>query len=620
LHDAEYYKKLGFKCGLEIHQRLATERKLFCSCSAAMRPDRIIGKVERRQRAVAGELGAIDRSTSFESNKGRGFVYNVFERSSCLVDLDEEPPHRINMEAVEAGLRLSSSFNVKIPDEIEPMRKEVVDGSDPSAFQRSMMIAHDGSMEVDGKRIRISSVFLEEESSGIESSNPESVVYNTDRLGVPLIEVDTDPDITSPKQAKEVALRIGMLLRLTGKKNGGFAKSEVQRGIGTIRQDVNVSIEGGTRVEVKGLQQIDGIDLIIENEVERQVRLLEIKKKLVEKKASVGEAKDLAKILKNSKAKMIKEALKNGNSVMGVGLYGFGGIVGHELGADRRLGSEISDYAKMSGVRGIIHSDEELSKYGFGEAEIEEIRGEFGLGKDDAFMLVTAQREMCERAIGYAIGRAKMAMAEVPPETRAVVDAEKGTTRFMRPLPGGSRMYPETDAEPIVVTREYYNGIVENTVYMDERVAMIRKDVNNAQLAGQLIGSTRLAQYEYIASKSKCDRLVVATTILERIKEIERSGVVVNVDDDVMVDIFNRYANGEITKAGIVEVIRALPEGRKEVDCAIKKNSLERISGAKLGEIVRHAKAKEKGEVVREIMARYRLNVDGDELKTIIGV
>ncbi len=620
MHDAEYYRKLGFKCGLEIHQRIATEHKLFCSCSAGMQQDKIIAKVERRQRAVAGELGAIDRSTSFESNKGRGFVYNVFERSSCLVDLDEEPPHKVNGEAVEAALRLSSSFNVKIPDEIEPMRKEVVDGSDPSAFQRSMIIAHDGSIEVEGKRIRITSIFLEEESSGIESQNTESVVYNIDRLGVPLIEVDTDPDITTPKQAKDVALKIGMLLRLTGRKSGDLVRSEVQRGIGTIRQDVNVSIEGGTRVEVKGLQQIDGVDLIIENEVERQVKLLEIKKILISKKASVGEAKELTKLLHDSEAKMVKDSIRQGNVVMGVGLHGFATLVGHEIGANRRLGSEISDYAKMSGVKGIIHSDEDLSKYGLSEKEIEEIRKEFKLGKDDAFMLVTAKDEMCHKAIEYARSRAKMAMAEVPPETRAVLDAEKGTTRFMRPLPGGSRMYPETDAEPIPVEPEYYNKIIENTIYMQERVARIRKEVSNPQLAEQLIGSIKLQQYEYITSKSKCDRLVIATTILERVKEIERGGVAVNIDDDVMVDIFNRYAHGRITKSGIVEVIKALPKSSKDVDAMIKKGSLERISGAKLREIVRQVKAREKGEIIREIMAKYRLNVDGDELLSIIGV
>ncbi len=620
LHDAKYYKDLGFKCGLEIHQRLATDHKLFCSCSARIGEDEVVGMVRRRQRAVAGELGVLDRSTSFESNKQREFVYNIFKENSCLVDIDEEPPHSVNPEAVEAGLRLASAFNAKVPDEIEPMRKEVVDGSDPSAFQRSMLIAHDGHIEVNGNKIKISSIFLEEESSGIKSSGAQEVVYNVDRLGVPLIEVDTAPDIRDPKQAKDVALRIGMLLRLTGRKVGGSARSEVQRGIGTIRQDVNVSVEGGTRVEVKGLQQIDGVDLIIENEVERQVRLLEIKKELLAKKARVGAAKDITKILKESDAKMVTDSVKQGNIVMGLALHGFAGLVGKEVGADRRLGSEISDYAKMSGVKGIIHSDEDLAKYGFSEKEINALRKEFGLGEEDAFLLVTARKEMCEKAIGYASDRAGMAMSQVPPETRAVLDAQKGTTRFMRPLPGGSRMYPETDAEPIVVEPGYYNAITHNTVYMDERIERIRRDLSNPQLAEQLITSPKLAEYEYITSRSKCDRLVVATTLLEKIKEIERGGIVVDVSDDVLVKIFEAYRQGKITKAAIGELIREVPEKESDIEQIIKRKSLARISGRQLEALVGNAAGREKGDVIREIMAKYRLNVDGDELRKIVGV
>lgn len=621
MHDADYYNKLGFKCGLEIHQRLATDHKLFCSCSAGMRPDRVIAKVERKQRAVAGELGAIDRSTSFESSKGRTFVYNIFKNSTCLVDIDEEPPHNVNMDAVETVLRLSSAFGAQIPDEIEPMRKEVVDGSDPSAFQRSMLIGHDAYVKVNGRKIGIHAIFLEEESSGIESSTTDSVVYNVDRLGVPLIEVDTAPDIKNPQEAKDVALKIGQLLRLTGRRDGSSIASSVQRGIGTIRQDVNVSIAGGTRVEIKGLQEIGSVDIIIENEVERQVKLLEIKKKLIAKGAKVGEPKDLTRLLKSTEAKMVKESLKNdGNAVFGVALHGFAGLIGHEIGPDRRLGSEISDYAKMSGVKGIIHSDEDLSKYGFSEKEVEEIRKEFGLGKDDAFMLVTAKRDMCQTAIDFATGRAKMAMSEVPPETRAVLDSEKGTTRFMRPLPGGSRMYPETDATPIVVESKYYKSIVENTIYSEERIEGIRKGLPNPQLADQLIASTRLPLYEYITSKSNCDRIVVASTLLEKVKEIERGGISVNINDDVMVEIFNRYADGSITKAAIGEVIKELPKTLHDVDSIIKRKGLARISGQKLKDIANQIKSKEKSDVIREVMAKYRLNVDGDELRKIVGV
>ncbi|MDE1768872.1 MAG: Glu-tRNA(Gln) amidotransferase subunit GatE, partial [Candidatus Micrarchaeota archaeon] len=500
------------------------------------------------------------------------------------------------------------------------MRKEVVDGSDPSAFQRSMLIGHDGHIEIDGKKYSITSIFLEEESSGIESSNNETVTYNVDRLGVPLIEVDTAPDIRTPSEARSVALRIGQLLRLTGKRDGDCAKYLVQRGIGSIRQDVNVSIEGGTRVEVKGLQEIGSVDIIIENEVERQMKLLEIKKALLARKAQVGAVQDITKLLSRSGAKMISETLKNGGVVLAAGLPGFAGFIGYEIGANRRLGSEISDYAKMSGVKGIIHSDEDLAKYGFSEGEIESVRKELKLGKDDAFMLVTAQKDMCEKAITLATYRARMAMSEVPPETRAVLDAEKGTTKFMRPLPGGSRMYPETDAKPIVVEHAYRKKILDDTIFAQERIAKIREELGgNLQIADQLIGSPKLQIYEYIASRSKCDKLVVAATLLERMKELERGGLRIDIDDDVMVEIFDKYPEGRLTKAGIVEVIKEMPKSEKEIESVLKKKSLERISGNKLKELIKETGMKGREDVIRAIMSKYRLNVDGEELSIMLG-
>ncbi len=617
MHDDQYYKKLGFRCGLEIHQRLATSEKLFCSCATNTSANGIIAKISRRQRAVAGELGLVDRSTSFESSRERGFLYNVFSRTSCLVDVDEEPPHRVNSEAIETALRIASALSARVPDEIEPMRKQVVDGSDPSAFQRSMLVGYDGKLDVNGNAMRISSMFLEEESSGIESSTGDVVVYNVDRVGIPLIEIDTDPDITSPAQAREVALEIGSVLRLTARKSGSEAQALVQRGIGTIRQDVNVSINGGTRVEIKGLQEIDSVDVVIENEVERQVRLLEIKKELLSRRAKLGEARDLTKKLSGTGAKILRDAISSGGIVIGASLHGFSGLLGREINPDRRFGSEISDYAKMSGVRGLIHSDEDLSSYGLKPEEVQAIRAELG---NDAFILIAAPRGICEKAMEFALGRARMALSEVPPETRAVLDPKKGTTKFMRPLPGGSRMYPETDSEAIVVTKQALDGIEKSTVYMAERTSDITNGISNRQLAEQLIHSPRLPLYEYVTTRIKGINLVAATTILEKMKELERTGVNTDTDKDVLLYIFMLYDQGKITKAAIGEILRFSPKTSAEVDSIIYENPLQRISGDKLRELVKRVGKKPKGEIIREIMSEYRLNVDGEELSDMIGV
>ncbi|MDE1811125.1 MAG: Glu-tRNA(Gln) amidotransferase subunit GatE, partial [Candidatus Micrarchaeota archaeon] len=296
----EHYKQIGFMCGLEIHQRLSTKEKLFCSC-----PTNILGKgatpsssISRYQRAVAGELGSVDLSAEFEEGRNRKFNYNIYDGNVCLVELDEEPPHELNREALEAALSFASALKMRIVNELQPMRKEVVDGSDPSAFQRSIFIALDGAISVDGIRINIPSMFLEEESSGIGANEEQSITYNTDRLGVPLIEIDTDPYIPDPATAKKVALHIGTMLRISGK---------VQRGIGSIRQDVNVSIKGGARVEIKGVQDLDLIDSFLENEILRQQNLITIKAKLSTAKAHVMEPVELTHMFKATKVEIIKK-------------------------------------------------------------------------------------------------------------------------------------------------------------------------------------------------------------------------------------------------------------------------------------------------------------------------
>ncbi|MCL5430717.1 MAG: Glu-tRNA(Gln) amidotransferase subunit GatE, partial [Candidatus Marsarchaeota archaeon] len=342
------YKSIGFKCGLEIHQRLATSTKLFCSCPNASASDTEIAKVERQQRAVAGELGSTDRSSKFEESKKRRFIYAVPSGTSCLVELDEEPPHDVSREAIGIALSVARGLGMEIFDELEPMRKEVVDGSDTSAFQRTIMVGMNGEIKVNGMRIAIPFASLEEESSGIIENNDEYALYDISRLGVPLIEIDTSPDIPSPAAAKDVALHIGTLLRLTGK---------VQRGIGSIRQDVNVSIKDGSRVEIKGLQEVGAIAEYIENEVKRQLALVAIMAELKSRKAGVGSPKDVTKVFSGTASQLIKRSLSTGGKVIGIPLYKFEGIIGRELGEGRRLGTEISEYAKMSGVKGIIHGD-----------------------------------------------------------------------------------------------------------------------------------------------------------------------------------------------------------------------------------------------------------------------
>ncbi len=610
MHDRDYYSKLGFKCGLEIHQRLATKHKLFCRCSATIKEDPPIQTIERRQRAVAGELGKIDEATRFESMKERKFVYQLFKDSTCLVDTDEEPPATPSSEALEIVLLASRSMGCEIPDEVEVMRKGVVDGSDPSAFQRTMLCGYGGEMEVNGKKISIPSIFLEEESSGIVAGSQTKVIYEVDRLGIPLIEVDTDPVIETPQDAKAVAMRIGLLLRLTGR---------AQRGIGSIRQDVNVSIKEGARVEIKGLQEIESVDELIENEVQRQINLVAIAKELKARKANIHHAVDVSKVFKGSEAKVIGEQVWKGGAVIGIRLENFKGLIGKEIAPKTRLGSEISSYAKMAEVKGIIHGDEEMHSYNISEKELESLSHELELKESDSFILIAESKEKAEAAMVLAVRRAKLAFEGVPSETRAA-DSKNKTTRFLRPIPGGSRMYPETDALPIE-TKEYVEKISSKIIDIDSMKKSLEHEIKNKQLAEQMLWSKDLSLYEEITHKTNANPKVIASVILEKFRELGRSGVdLERIGTDALEYLFRSYAKGVITRSALEELLKGTPKERWEVERAMREKGLNRLSKKEIRGLVEKEKekGKNKKEMVREIMSKHRLVVDGEDLNEVL--
>jgi Glu-tRNA(Gln) amidotransferase subunit E-like FAD-binding protein len=256
------YQKIGFKAGLEIHQQLDT-RKLFCNCPSIFRSDDPEIVVRRKLHVVAGEAGEIDEAAEHEASLGNEFVYQVYN-TNCLVELDEEPPHEINKDALGIALQISALLNASVIPITQIMRKTVINGSNTSGFQRTVMIARDGFVDTSFGRVGISGIFLEEDSARLVSKKDGEVVYRLDRLGIPLVEISTMPDIKNAEQAKETALKLGEILRAC----------QVKRGIGTIRQDINISIKGSNRVELKGFQDPKIMIKTIEKEVERQLNFV----------------------------------------------------------------------------------------------------------------------------------------------------------------------------------------------------------------------------------------------------------------------------------------------------------------------------------------------------------
>ena len=618
------YKGLGFRCGLEIHQRLSSKNKLFCSCSARIvdqsDDEDIKGDIMRHQRAVAGELGSVDASAEFEQIRGREFLYHIYDENTCLVDIDEEPPHDMDMEALHIALSMASALSMSPIYEIQPMRKGVVDGSNPSAFQRTTLIGVDGVLDIDGKEIKIPAISLEEESAGIISKTKtemeRSIVrYSTQRVGIPLIEIDTDSYIESPEMARSVAIHIGTLLRITG---------NVQRGIGSIRQDVNVSIRDGARVEIKGLQELSMLHRFVENEVLRQVNLLSIRDELKRRGAKVYKPVDVTGALRDSSSKMVIHGLASPDGVAyGFRAKGFEGVFGREVNPDRRLGTEVSDYAKMAGVNGIIHSDEALDRYGLSDNDIKNVRKALGVVDGDAFVIVIGGESMVLNAIGMAAERARVAMMEVPKETRGVYDTKLCTTRFLRPLPTGSRMYPETDARPTVITEGMRKRAEADAPNLERSISELERVAGSREMAGRLLLSYRFGLFSSLSKNKKIDSVFLANTILQRFPELEREGYDVDsISESRLERLFVLYSNGKIAKHGVGEALKLLSKDTAtNVDDIIENNKLWRISGNKLKRLVDDFKGRgggKSGVIVGEIMKRYRLNVDGEELNDLL--
>ena len=544
------YRALGLICGIEIHQQLDTACKLFCGCPTRHREvEESNFEFFRYLRPSRSELGEIDRAALEEVLISRKFHYKSYD-STCLVEADEEPPREINAEALEISLIISRLLNMKIVDELETMRKMVIDGSNTSGFQRTGYVGSDGYIETSCGAVGISILSLEEEAARIIEDRGDSVVYSLDRLGIPLVEIGTAPDIVSPAHAREVASYLGMILRSTGR---------VKRGLGTIRQDVNVSIKGGARVEVKGVQALNLVDKVVEFEALRQVRLLEIKEELARSGASVDDtAKDVTQIFANTGSKVLARSLKSGGVVLACRLPGFAGLVGREIQPDRRLGSEMSDRAKRAGVGGIFHTDE-LPAYGVTAEEVEAVRHEIMAAESDAVVMVTGPRDRAEKALLAVQVRAREALAFVPEETRRALP--NGCSEYMRPLPGSARMYPETDVPSVAITEEMLNQLRLPELFAERSKRFEREYGLSAEQARVMAASPSYPLFEEIVKNYQVSSSIVVRALETIPIELVREAVPVsNLADRHYVESFALMAQGRVAKEGLTDLLRALAE------------------------------------------------------------
>ena len=514
-------ESLGFMCGIEVHQQLATGKlhsrqkgELYDVSIDTLPED--WPRYSRRLTPARGEGGKIDVAAKFEAKRNRSFVY-VMSPNSGLIELDERPPLPHDKDAMDISLTVSAMLNAKPLDLMQTMRKTVVDGSNTTGFQRTTLISRDGILEVKGGDVRIDVLCLEEDSARkldtITRQESVEVIYNLDRLGLPLIEIATAPDIKSPGHAKDTAIALGRTLRDTRR---------VRRGLGSIRQDLNVSIACGDRVEIKGCQDLSWIPRIIELEMARQLHFYRLANELrsemglpilpnnrddddseieqnvaqeVSKKLPLN-INDVSDLFSSCESKMVTSSLDSGGVMLALLLPGLAGKIGTKVldsqGSQMpRLGRELAGAAKLAGVKGIFHSDE-LPAYGITQDYVDAVRENLSLNDQDAFLLCCAPKWQAELALESSLNRARMAWHRSPKEVRNVVikkgAPEDGTTSPMRPLPGGARMYPETDIPNFELTESKWKEVLDNLpMSQAERKSRLESEEMSEDQAKQLL-------------------------------------------------------------------------------------------------------------------------------------
>lgn len=563
----------GIMIGLEIHFQLRGT-KLFCGCSTETYGVR--GEsFERRLSPTVSEMGVFDPAAEYEKKRDRTFSYLPTD-NSCLVEADEEPPHKPNMNAVETGMMIANALGCRIVDSVTFMRKMVVDGSNTSGFQRSAVVGFHGKIETSKGPVRISSVCVEEDSARkMEQENSRSgavVPYSLDRLGIPLIEVATDPDIKDAEHAVEVARLIGYVVASTGK---------ARRQVDSIRQDVNVSLGFG-RVEVKGIQKLSLIGESISYEVERQTNVSKAVSVFKERGGMTEHLNfvDVKNSFRGTSSKMLKSAFKRNESIF---CTRFPNVSGLLKNSSFRLGKDFSDIAKAFGLGGILHTDE-LPAFGITEGEVESVREIMKPRKDDALVFIVAREQMAQRIAEALESRIEKLCSLDFSETRGPSD--DGSTKFLRPLPGKERMYPETDVPLVHISREILERVRGYVPKTEEEVAkQLSKDYSISLQEARTLASNFMVEDFTGYAEALGEGSLSARMLLQTVPEIEKKyGVKLDASD--LAEIFRISRSKDWPRTLLEEAIDLLASGRRSPSEVARKLEAQIMSEDELKALV----------------------------------
>ena len=626
IDDEKYYSELGLKCGLEIHQQLLTEKKLFCRCRAVLHRDEPSAVILRHMRPTLSELGEYDGTALMEFKTKKNVIYQLYDDTVCTYEMDDTPPFRLNQQALDIALEVSLLLNCSIVDEIHISRKQYLDGSIPTGFQRTGIIGVEGWIPYKNRKIRIIQLGLEEDACREISDVGHKIIFKTDRLSIPLVEVVTYPDILTPAEAGEVANLIGRLLRSTGR---------VRRGLGSVRQDINVSIDGGTRVELKGVPKLQYIAKAVANEARRQKALLDIHDELrlrgITERNFRSEYQDVTSIFKNSGCERFKEVIKNKGKIYGIVLRVFAGIFDKPTQPGKTFGDEIAGRVRVIACQdvmpNIVYSNH-FEEFSLSSEEINRLETLFNVKSTDTLVLVWGDEADVKTAVEEIKIRAADATIGVPSETRQVFP--DGTNDFERILPGPNRMYPDTDSPPAPILEEHLEHIRK---VLPERIWDCEKRLEKLGLPESLVKSISISRnlkvFNKIVEKLDVNPMLVAVTLEEKLKWLRRKGKNVDlISDESVYQLFEMLSKNKFSKEAIPAILEFLADNPDKTvknviaELGIKPMSIEELQNVVDEALAQYSNPKKIGSpfkiIMGEVMKVARNRIDGKLVKEVV--
>jgi glutamyl-tRNA(Gln) amidotransferase subunit E len=582
------YHEIGFKSGLEIHQQLKTQKKLFCRCPAGEYHEAYDAEVLRHMRPTLSELGEYDGTALMEFKTRKEIIYQLNNHNVCTYEMDDTPPFELNQEALDIAIEVTLLLNCNIVGELHISRKQYLDGSIPAGFQRTTILGTDGWIPYRDRRINIRQLGLEEDACREVSDRGHRRVYKTDRLSIPLIETVTYPDMRAPWEVAEVAEILRELARGTGK---------ARTGIGRARQDVNVSVEGGTRVEIKGVYRIPYIPRLTHFEALRQWNLLEIRQELnkrgiTNQSLETGSA-EVTEIVSRSGFEPIRRAVDRNWRVMAVRLAGLKGILTFPLQPGRDFASEISDRVRviacLDELPNIIHS--EMPDNPLSSTEWRDIAAAISCRADDVVVIVWGDERDSRTAVGEIIIRAQEAAEGIPNETRQAFPS--GINGFERILPGPDRMYPDTDMPPVPLSEARIEQARRRLPLTPWQRRKLYEGLGlSSEIRRDLVIDERAPLFQRIVEMIPLKATVPAVVLSQILKHLKRKGFPVErLSEEDLINLFKRYGLGEFTREAILPLLQLMSAESLEVDEAVRKLGLARMKDGDVRDIIRQTVA-----------------------------